>query len=173
MDNILHGLPFLFVYLDDMHVASSNLSQHLSHLTQLLDILQANGLLDNLSKCTFAQPSVAFLGHQVTPTGITPLSSNVDSILHYHKPQTVNDLQRFLGLINFYRRFLPHSAGLLQPLTDALQGSPRTLHWTPSMATSFQTTKSTLAQATLLSHPDPTANVSLGTDMLEYLHRDI
>ena len=82
MDNLLHGLPFLFVYLDDILVASSSFSQHLSHLTQLLDILKANGLLVNLSKCTFAQPSVSFLGHQVTATGITPLSSNVDSILH-------------------------------------------------------------------------------------------
>ena len=113
MDNILHDLPFVFVYLDDILVASSSPQLHLHHLHQLLSVLAANDLLVNLAKSSFAQPSVNFLGHHVTATGITPLSSHVQAISNYPAPISVKELQRFLGLINFYHRFLPHAAALL------------------------------------------------------------
>ncbi len=70
MDRLLSGLPYVFVYLDDMLVASPTMAAHLDHLCSLLTIFRDNGLLVNLNKCTFAWHQVDFLGHHVTATGI-------------------------------------------------------------------------------------------------------
>ena len=165
MDNLLHDLPFVFVYLDNILIASSSFPQHLQHLRQLLSILAVNGILVNPTKCFFAKSSVDFLGHHVSSAGLTPLSSHVQAILDYPLPTSVKDLQGFLGLINFYRRFVPHAAAaILRPLTDALVGAPKTLSWTPSMTTDFHQAQHALSHATLLAHPHPTAPLSLATD---------
>ena len=68
------------------------------------------------------------------------------------------------SLINFYRRFVPHAAAILKPLTDALVGSPKLLSWTPAMSDSFHKAKIALSHATLLAHPHPTAPLALATD---------
>ena len=166
MDNILHDLPFVFVYLDNILIASSSFSQHLRHLHQLLSLLAAKGILVNPTKCSFAQSSVDFLGHHVTAAGITPFSSHVQAILDYPQPTTVKDLQRLLGLINFYYRFVPRAAAILRPLTDALIGAPKFLSWTPSMTQAFQQAQQALSHshATLLAYPLPKAPLSLATD---------
>jgi hypothetical protein len=64
-------------------------------------------------------------------------------------------MQRFLGMINFYRRFLPGVAGTLRPLTPALSGNPKALPWTPDMETAFPTAKAALVAAVPLAHPLP------------------
>ena len=102
IDNILQDLPFAFVYLDDILIASSSFQQHLQHLHQIFSILAANGILVNPKKCSFAQTAVDFLGHHVSAAGITPLSSHVQTITDYPQPTSIKELQRFLGLINFY-----------------------------------------------------------------------
>ncbi len=111
----------------------------------------------------FAQPSLDFLGHHLNLSGITPLQANVDAILAYPQPSTIKDLQRFLGLINFYRHFLPQAAAVLLPLTTALTGKPKSLTWTPAMSSSFSTAKQSLASATLLVHPHPHLLLALAT----------
>jgi hypothetical protein len=87
----------------------------------------------------------------------------VEPILAFPPPADVKSLQRFLGMVNFYRRFLPGIAHVLAPLTSATKGKGR-LTWTPEMTLSFQNAKSSLATAVPLKHPDPTAPLSLATD---------
>ena len=79
-------------------------------------------------------------------------------------PQDVKQLQQFLGMVNFYRRFLPGIARTLQPLTDALKGAPKTLEWPPAAAAAFGAAKAALAAAVPLAHPAPNAVLSLATD---------
>ena len=164
MDRIFKGLPFCFIYLDNILVASSNRHTHLDHLRVILDLLVQNGLVINLDKCSFAQDEIKYLGHKVTSSGIVPLRRHVDALLLQPHPQDVRELQRFLGMINFYRRFLPKIARTLRPLTDALAGNPRKLTWSPEMQTAFETAKSALASTVPLTHPSPSADVSLVTD---------
>ncbi len=140
------------------------MAAHVDHLKTLLTILRDNGLLVNLAKCTFAQPALDFLGHHVTATGIAPLPSHVEAIRAFPQPATIKDLQRFLGLMNFYRRFIPRAAASLLPLTDALVGNPKDLCWTTEMAAAFQAAKTALSRATRLVHPQPSAQLSLATD---------
>ncbi len=104
-------------------------------------ILAANGLALNLEKCVFTVSELDFLGHRITAAGVAPLRDNVQVILDFPKPTDCKALQRFLGMINFYRHFLPGAAGTLRPLTAALSGNPKTLPWTPEMETAFAAAK--------------------------------
>ena len=164
MDWIFRGLPFVFIYLDDVLVASTNRRSHLKHLCVVLDLLSQNGLVLNLEKCSFGQGEIDYLGHKINSAGIIPLCKHVDALLLQPKPQDVCGLQRFLGMINFYQRFLPGVARTLRPLTNALAGNPRALNWSTEMQTAFETAKSALASAVSLVHPSPSAEVSLVTD---------
>ena len=91
----------------------------------------------NLDKCSFVQHEVEYLGHKITVDGIVAL------LLQPH-PQDVRGLQRFLGMINFYRRFLPGIARTLCPVTDALAGNPRVLNWSQELQDAFDRAKSAL-----------------------------
>ena len=121
----------------------------------------------NLEKCVFAVDSFEFLGHMVSAQGARPLSSYVEAVEKRPQPTTVKELQIFLGLINFYRRFLPRVASTLLPLTDALRGnrSPgEALSWSPEMEAAFIAAKAALSRATWLGHPDPSARLALHVD---------
>jgi len=164
MDRLFSHLPFVFTYLDDHLIASSSLEEHLAHLAQFFQILQDNGLTINPNKCTFAVSSLKFLGHMVSEDGLVPLPRHVEAIQVFPPPTSVKQLQQFLGLINFYRRFLPSIARTLKPLTDLLRGNPKGLDWPPPAAAAFVAAKAALVAAVPLSHPAPGSKLSLAVD---------
>ena len=114
MDSILQDLDYIFVYLDDILVASCNKEDHKQHLNVLFDRLQEHGLFVKPEKCWFGREEIEFLGHRVNSQGITPLPSKVTAVLEYSQPSTTKDLERFLGMLNFYHGFVPHAAEKLQ-----------------------------------------------------------
>jgi hypothetical protein len=164
MDKLFRHLPFVFTYLDDHLIASRTLEEHLLHLQQFFQVLQENGLTINPAKCVFAVSSLKFLGHMVDEAGITPLPKHVAAVQDCPPPADIKQLQRFLGLINFYRRFLPAVARTLQPLTDLLKGSPKVLVWSPAAEAAFVAAKAALVAAVPLCHPAPNAVLSLSVD---------
>jgi putative transposase len=163
-DNILMGLDYVFSFLDDDGVFSKSREQHWTHLLALFAILAANGLALNLEKCEFTVSELGFLGHRISTAGVAPLQENVQVILDFPKPTDCIAMQRFLGLINFYRCFLPGLAGTLRPLPAALSGNPKTLPWTPAMEIAFAAAKAALVAAVPLTHPLPGAALALATD---------
>ena len=168
MDGVLRGLPFLFVYLDDILVTSPRLDAHINHIRQLFVRLQDAGLAINRDKCVFGAPSVTFLEHSVSSKGICPLPSKVDAIRSIPRPITMVDLQRFLGCINFYHRFLPNIATILTPfhaLTSSAPSQKHVLDWQPEHLLAFSQAKQKLSQASMLVHPDPSAVLSLTADV--------
>ena len=141
MDRIFGDLPFCFVYLDDILVYSSSLANHQLHLCCVLNLCRLHGLTINLENCVFAASQVEYLGHSV--------SANHPA------------LQQFLGMVNFYRKFIHRAALILRPLTDALRGDLKDFSWSPQMDSAFISTKSALSLMPTLVHPDPSAQVSL------------
>ena len=111
----------------------------------------------NLSKCQFGLSEVEFLGHRISGAGAEPLIRHVAAIQEFSPPSDVPQLQRFLGMINFYRRFLPNIAQTLKPLTSALKGSPKLFRWSKPMSEA-------LVSATVLINPNPSARISLAVD---------
>ena len=164
MDEILEGLPHVFVYIDDILVASEDVEQHLTDLKAVFEQLNANGLVVNRQKCVLGKPSLEFLGYKVDKDGISPLEDRVQVIRETPPPGTIKELQRFLGMINYYRRFIPKAAHHLNALFDSLKGKPKTLSWTDACQASFDAIKEALAAATLLHHPRPGARIALTTD---------
>ena len=164
MDEILGDLPFCFVYLDDILVFSTSPQEHLDHLRQIFEILSANGLVVNRAKCVLGVSELDFLGYHVNADGICPLPEKVEAIRATKAPTTIKELQRFLGMIGYYRRTIRKSAHHMDALFEALVGNPKTLKWTAELETSFQATKEALAKAALLRHPRPNANLALTTD---------
>jgi RNase H-like domain found in reverse transcriptase/Reverse transcriptase (RNA-dependent DNA polymerase)/Integrase zinc binding domain/Integrase core domain len=166
MDSLTADLPNAFSYLDDVIVASTA-DGHGAALESVLQRLQESGLVLNIEKCQFGLAEVEFLGHRVSADGIRPLNSHVAAVASFPQPQDRQGLQRFLGTVNFYRRFLPGAAAVLKPLTDALQGpggKKKQLQWSEEMAAAFKRIKQLLCTATSLAHPDPAAGISLAVD---------
>ena len=168
MDAILGDIPRVFVYIDDILVASETPEQHLEDLALVFKILSENGLVVNRAKCVLGKSSLEFLGYRVDATGIAPLEDRVAAIRELSPPKTVKDLQSYLGMLNYYRRFIKHAAHHLYPLYNLLKGKPKTFDWTPECQASFDASKDALANATLLHHPIPGAQLALTTDASKF-----
>jgi cleavage and polyadenylation specificity factor subunit 1 len=127
VDRVVADLEAVFAFVGDMDVASRNAEEHAVHLRQLFTRLREHGLVINVEKCVFGAPSIQFLGHHLSAEGVEPLPENVSAVTDFPRPSTVKELQMFLGMVNFYRRFLPGAARALRPLTDCLRGGPKGL----------------------------------------------
>ncbi len=123
MDTIFHSCPFVYIYLDDILIFSHNRQEHFQHLKHVLTVLADNSLRINTDKCTFAVHKVDCLGHHLTPSGLSPLPSRVQPILSFPRPADGKVLQWFLGILSFYRRFLPGLFRIIQSLIDACKGT--------------------------------------------------
>ena len=164
MDSILRDIPFAFVYLDDILIASRDAAEHADHLRQVFRLLRANGLVVRKEKCAFGVTELDYLGHRVTTMGIKPLQERVSAIRGYPVPKNRGALQRFLGMINFYHRFMPNVAGKLAPLHAASAGKGQAITWSTECQTAFEAAKTALADATLLHHPRANAPTSITVD---------
>ncbi|GFT01418.1 retrovirus-related Pol polyprotein from transposon opus [Trichonephila clavipes] len=173
MHEVLRELTFCFVYLDDILCYSENAEEHRSHLRTIFQKLSSYGLKLNISKCVFGVTELIFLGHLITPDGIKTLPDKFQAVLAYKQPETVGSLRKFLGLLNFYRRFLPKAAEQQYLLSEFLKGSKgkkdsKSLNWSSEAITAFQRCKQALADAALLAHPSPFAPLALHVDASDY-----
>ncbi|GFS99979.1 retrovirus-related Pol polyprotein from transposon opus [Trichonephila clavipes] len=168
INEVLFGLEFVFPYLHGILVACENEEQHETHLKLVFDRLQKHGLRGNISKSTLGVTHLEFLGYLITPEGSKPLPEKVDAILSYKLPETIRDLSTFLGLINFYRRYLKDAAKNQAILHEYLKGSKKNdktkILWTEEAKENFEKRKQDLANATLLSFSDPDLQLALFTD---------
>ena len=167
MDQVLRGLDFCYWYIDDLLVASSSPEEHARHLLLVLQRLAEHGLTINPSKCIFGVPSLDFLGHLVSSEGIRPVEDKVQAIRAFPQPTSQRQLREFIGLVNFYRRFLPSCAAIMHPLNQLLthpKDKSAHIEWTEEALSAFSKTKEALADATLLTHPKLNAPTCLMTD---------
>ena len=155
MECVLAGLTYeqCLIYLDDIIVFSSTFEEHLCRLRNVLVALQEAHLQLKLPKCTFASTEVAYLGHIVSANGITPDPQKVTAVLHFPQPTEAKPLRQFLGLTNYYRKFIHNYASIAEPLHQALKGHKK-FQWTPSCQQAFDFLKSKLTSPPILGYPD-------------------
>ncbi|GFY12807.1 hypothetical protein TNCV_4284651 [Trichonephila clavipes] len=122
VDEVLRGLNFVYAFIDDILVATSSEAEHIQHLRLLFQRLDQYGLSINPSKCTFGIPTLNFLPFQVCSSGIKPLEDSVEAVLKFPKSPTITDLRRFLGMLNYYRRFIRQAAHIFAPQVNFLKG---------------------------------------------------
>lgn len=118
INDMLRGFNFSFAYIDDMLIASHNLEEHEQHVRAVLKRCQEYGIAIKPTKSVFAVDSLTFLGHNIDKDSCRPTSERIAAIHEWPLPTTKKSLQRFLGSINFYRRFIRNAAALQAPLYD-------------------------------------------------------
>ena len=108
MGHILRGLEYRFalIYIDDIIIFSKAVEEHLSHLEEVFKRLREANVKLNPKKCSFVKQIVKYLGHVVTPDGISPDSDKVRVVQGFPTPTNLKQLRTFLGLANYYRRFI-------------------------------------------------------------------
>ncbi|SPC64434.1 related to pol protein [Ustilago sp. UG-2017b] len=116
---------YVVVYLDDFLIFSNTEESHVKHVTEVLTRLRSNRLFAKLSKCEFHTKTVEFLGYIIKPTGIEMDPEKVRTVKEWPMPESIHDIQRFLGFANFYRRFIAHFARIAKPLTALVKPTGR------------------------------------------------
>jgi Reverse transcriptase (RNA-dependent DNA polymerase)/RNase H-like domain found in reverse transcriptase/Integrase zinc binding domain/Chromo (CHRromatin Organisation MOdifier) domain/Retroviral aspartyl protease len=147
---------FACIYMDDVLLYSKNEKEHLEHLEIVLKLLQKHKLYAKLSKCSFQKQSLKFLGHIVSDKGIQVDESKVAVINEWPRPQTVKEVRSFLGLANYFRRFVQGYSSLVAPmiqLTKLVTMQPT--DWTERCEQSFKDVKMLLTNAPVLAVPNP------------------
>lgn len=168
INEVLRGLDFVFPYIDDICVASASIQQHRLDLAEVFQRLRKNHLAINLSKCEFGKKEIKFLGHLVNADGIRPLPEKVAAVLNFPKPRVAQELKRFIAMLNFYRKFLPHAIDYQMHLQRLIIGNKKNdrtpIMWNNIAEVSFQRCKDELAQAALLAHPAADAELAIYVD---------
>ncbi|KFD63451.1 hypothetical protein M514_24377 [Trichuris suis] len=161
MDEVTRGLNGCFVYVDDVLLASKNEDEHFNLLQRLFQRFLSYGVRINPSKCLLATRTLIFLGHQVDHNGVRLAPEKVEAVLTFPAPTTTKELRQFLGMINFYRRFLPNIATTLEPLDTIVSRNCQRITLSQPETKAFEAAKHALSNATLLYHPDPSAPIAL------------
>ena len=112
---------FVILYIDDILIFSASFDNHLSHVAQVLQTLREAYLKVRISKCQFARNSVEFLGHLIIPERFGPNKRNIEAVTSFPTPAKIKDVRAFLGLCNYYRRFIKNYSVLAGPLLQLLK----------------------------------------------------
>jgi hypothetical protein len=127
---------FVVVFIDDILVYSRSEEEHEEHLRLALQKLWELRLYSKLSMCKFWMKQVSFLGHVISKGGISVDPSNVQDVLSWNAPTSAGDIQSFLGLVGYYRRFIERFLKLSKPMTELLEKDKK-FEWTSACEASF------------------------------------
>ena len=175
VDNIFRNLKTpsgrkvsLFVYLDDILVASTNDREHREDLDAVFQKLSEFGLKLSVNKCQFFAKEMEFLGHVICSAGIKPQFSKIEAIQNFPLPLTIKSLRRYVGMLNYYHSFLPKLASIMTPVTE-LMSCPKgvknfKIKWTEQASAAFEHSKHLLSEKTLLSYMHPHGETAIMTD---------
>lgn len=155
MDVMLAGLKWntCLVYLDDIVVFAPNFNEHLLRLESVLKCLRQANLKLKLSKCSFFVSRLKILGYVVDSSGFSPDPSKIEAVQMFPTPLNVKQVQSFIGLCSYYRKFIPDFALLARPLTN-LTRKNNPFIWTQIEQRSFEALKSVLVSPPVLGHPN-------------------
>jgi hypothetical protein len=146
MNSILSDFlrKFALVFFDDILIYSTSLSDHVNHLKTVLEVLRQNKLFAKLSKCTFGQTEIDYLGHIISKDGVATDPSKLQIIQQWPSPTTITQLRAFLGLTGYYRRFTRGHGIIYRPLFNALKKI--SFEWSPQQENAFRHLKKVISE---------------------------
>ena len=164
IDKVLMGCSsFAMGYLDDIIIFSKSEEEHLQHLEEIFVRLRKFGLKMKREKCTFFKKHIQYLGHLVSERGFEPLPEKLESIRKMPAPRTAKEIKQFLGLIGYYRKFVPRFADISRPLTKLMRHNV-VFEWTDQCSKAFNHLRELLMEYPILRYPDPKQGYILYTD---------
>ena len=155
-------------YINDILIFSRTFSEHLEHLDLVFQKLRAANLTPKPEKCHFAVSKVLYLGHELSKQGICVDSSKTDAVRTFPVPKTQRDVRSFLGLCNFYRRYVENFSKIAAPLNRLLE-KDKPFKWTEACQNSFDSLKLALITAPMMDYPDLNSKFILTTDASDVL----
>ena len=167
MESVLQGIPGDCTYIDDILVTGQDEQEHLEHLKELLRRLKEAGMRLKKEKCRFLLPSVDYLGHTISAEGLRTSDTKVEAILQATAPRNIAELRSFLGLVNYYGKFLPDLATVLSPLYLLLQKRQEWI-WSSAQEEAFYKVKEFMKSSCLLVHFDSVQPLTLAYDASPY-----
>ena len=164
IDQVLMGCgDFAMGYLDDIIVFSKSEDEHLQHLEEIFKRLRHFDLKMKRQKSAFFKKHIQYLGHLVSEQGFEPLPEKLEAIRTMPHPKTAKEVKQFLGLIGYYRKFIPRFSDLSRPLTRLSRHDAK-FEWTPQCQKSFDHLRELLMQYPILRYPDPKKGYTVFTD---------
>ena len=165
MRKLLDGLDHVVNYIDDILIFTNTFEEHIELVDKVLCRLRAAGLAARPSKCYIAYQSLEFLGHIVSKGLIKPVPGKVDAILSAPRPRTKKEVRSFLGLVGYYRKFIPNFAAIAVPISDLTKnGKATNVEWGEAQELAFTTLKSRITTAPILHLPHTEKTYVLRTD---------
>lgn len=159
--------PYVFVYLDDVIIVTDTWEKHMDILREVLRRLNAAGLTLNRDKCEFCKSELKYLGYIVNKHGLSVDPEKVKSMVEYPRPTTVSSVRRFIGMVSWYRKFVPNFSDIISPITALLKKKAK-FNWSDSCEMAFNELKEKLVQAPILTCPDFSHPFYLHTDASGY-----
>lgn len=163
MASLLKDIPNVQVFLDDIILASQDIKTHLLLIEEVFKKLQDAGLKLKENKCFFMLNEVKYLGYIISKDGIKVDPEKVDAVVKIASPTNISQLRSFIGLVNFYARFVPNISTVLSPLYKLLKKGIR-WNWNTECELSFNKIKAILCSTEVLAHYDPTKKLILTCD---------
>jgi hypothetical protein len=163
MDRIFFGLEFVKCYIDDIVVFNTSQKKHRAHLIEVFARLRLHGLKSHPDKCRFYCDRMEYLGHMIYPGGLDVVASKVEVVMSIPRPKDVSRLRAFLGLCNYYRKFVKTFSAIAKPLT-MLTRFDQPWIWGDEQEATFQQLKERLASAPILHRPIAGRTYQLHTD---------
>ncbi|CAI7729085.1 unnamed protein product [Closterium sp. NIES-53] len=154
---------FVIIFIDDILIYIKSLKEHAEHLRQVFIRLREHRLFAKQSKCEFAKPSIPFLGHIISHNQLAMDPSKVQAIREWKEPTSIKEVQAFLDLANYYRKFIRHFAAITSPLSNLLRKS-EPFHWDSDQQTAFNALKYALTSSPTLALPNPSLPYVIWTD---------
>ena len=167
IDGVLQGIPNVCVNLDDILITGKTNSEHLMNLNAVLTRLEEAGMRLKRKKCSFLPPKVEYLGHAISVDGLQPTNRKIRTITQAPVPRDVKQLRAFLGLNNYYGKFIKNLSSLLSPLYKLLE-KKRHWSWGEEQQLAFDKVKSQLTSSPVLMHFDPEKEIILSCDASPY-----
>eukprot|EP00253_Pinus_taeda_P008401 PITA_08401 len=165
MNNIFHQYldQFMLIFVDDILIYSRTIEEHQEHLIMVLQTLREHQLYAKFSNCDFFKEEIQYLGHVITRDGIAVDPEKIKAIMEWLVPRDVTDIQSFMGLAGYYRRFVEGFSKVAFPITS-LQKKGRAFQWTPNCQRSFEQLKHLLTLVPILSIADRDKDYVVCTD---------
>ena len=165
MDSVLAGLQWLscLVYVDDVVIPGKSFKEHLSNLCNVLSCIRSANLKIHPSKCAVVRKKVHFLGHIISAEGIQTDPEKTSKVSSWPTPKCKREVQQFLGLANYYRRFVKNYADIAKPLHQ-LTEKTASFCWSEKCQQAFDELRQRLVAAPILTFPDPSKPFTLDTD---------
>ena len=169
--NLVHKI--MEIYIDDFIVWGKSDDEFITNLTQVFDRLRETNVKINPLKCKFGMEEVEYVGHKITPDGLTFSAEKISEVNDFERPTSQGGLKSFLGMAGYFREHVPQYVDIVHPLGQLVQHYTKKsrnlqLEWTPELIQQFDRVKTAISNVYTLYHRDENAPLRLFTDASSY-----